>query len=62
MSNVYLMPSTLGPRKARNVKLPVKLDDRVQAYAKARGISVMAAITLLLDDALAGKTPTTEGK
>lgn len=57
------MPSTLGPRKARNVKLPILLDDRLQAYAASKGISVMAAITLLLGDALAGKPPTTtEGK
>jgi len=56
------MPSTLGPRKARNVKLPIPLDERVQAWAAQRGVSVIAAITILLGEALDAPSTTNPGR
>lgn len=56
------MASNLGPRKARNVKLPIALDRRLQAWADERGVSVIAAITLLLGQALPPTSTPTEGQ
>lgn len=42
-------PTYKEPKRPRPIRLPRKLDARVQAYAKSQGISVLEAVRLLLD-------------